>query len=79
MEGQESSVIDALQHPDHNLRHFDTEHPERRIYYKASKTHDYFVKVVVKFDDKNCNGTGEIVTAFMPENIKPGERPELIP
>jgi len=78
MEEQEAGVIDAIQHPDYGLRHIDTQYPKRRVYYKASKTKDYFLKVVVEFDDENCNGTGKIVTAYMPDDIKPGEKPELL-
>ena len=77
MEGQESDVVDVLQHPDHGIRHIDKNYPTRRIYYKASKTKDYFLKVVVEFEDESCNRTGKIVTAYMPDDIKPGEKPEL--
>jgi hypothetical protein len=77
MEDQEDCVIETLQHPDHGIRHYDTKDNKRRVYYKLSRSKDYFIKVIVAFDDADCNGTGRIVTAYMPDNIKPGEKPEL--
>ena len=37
-----------------------------------------FVKVIVEFDDDKCCENGRIVTAYEPNNIKDGEKPELI-
>jgi hypothetical protein len=35
-------------------------------------------KVIVEFKDNECNGIGYVVTAYMPEDITPNEKPELI-
>ena len=77
MAGRESIVIDALQDPDHGIRHYDVDYPKRRCYYKTSKTKDYYTKVVVEFRNKNGSGNGRIITAFTTDSIKPGEKPEL--
>jgi len=77
MEGEEKTVIEALTDPDYGLRHIDADDPTKRCYYKSSPRKDYFTKVVVKFENENGEGLGYIVTAFMPDNIRPGEKPEL--
>ncbi len=78
MEGSEREVIAALQAPDHGMRHMVEGNPKRRSYYKLSWTKDYFTKVIVEFDDDECNGVGHVITAYMPENITPGDKPEII-
>jgi hypothetical protein len=78
MEGAEKEVIEALQSPDYGIRHFvDVDHPNRRAYYKLSWTKDYYIKVIVQFDDKECNSIGRVHTAYMPEDITPGDKPEI--
>jgi len=78
MEGEEEAVKNALIDPDYGMRHFDVDDPSKRCYYKSSPHRDYYTKVVVKFENSNGEGIGYIVTAFMPDNIRPGEKPELI-
>lgn len=78
MEGAEKEVIQTLQTPDNNVRYLDRspKYPNRRVYYK--KTHfDYYIKVVVEYADKECNGIGYLFTAYMPDSIPPGEIPEI--
>ncbi len=77
MEGSEREVIDALQHPDHGIRHFHGDEPRRRTYYKLSWTKDYYTAVIVEFDSDDCCGIGHVVTAFMPDDILPGDKPEI--
>ena len=77
MEGTEQEVIDALQNPEYGYRCYDRIYENRRIYYKLSKTRNYFTKVIVQFDDKNCNGIGRVWTAYQPDEMADGEMPEL--
>jgi hypothetical protein len=77
MEGAENEVISALKSPDNNIRYIDRnpKYTNRRIYYKA--IFDYFVKVVVDYQDDKCDGIGYVWTAFMPSEITKGEKPEI--
>lgn len=77
MNGAENDVVSALQHPEHGFRCFDRIYPNRRVYYKLSESKDYFIKVVVEFKDRPCNGTGYLVTAYMPDEMTDGEKPEI--
>ena len=78
MENQEASVKDTLQNPDFGIRHYDVDYSRRRIYYQKSKKKDYYTKVVVEFNNAEGEGNGRIITAFLPDNIKKGETPELL-
>ena len=77
MEGAEQEVIDALHHPLHGFRCIDRIYKNRRIYYKVSKTQDYYTKVIVVFDDDSCNGAGKVLTAYQPDEMTDGEMPEF--
>jgi hypothetical protein len=77
MEGSEQEVIDALQNPDPRFRSIDKDYPNGRIYYKLSRTGDYFTKVVVEYNNDKCTGIGRVWTAYQPDEIKPGEMPEF--
>lgn len=74
----EDEIIAALKNPDHRIRYHDRRNPKRkRVYYKLSKSGDYYTKVVVEYDDDNCSGVGHVVTAYMPDKMTDGEKPEL--
>ncbi len=77
MEGTEKEIIEALQAPEYGFRCYDRVYPNRRVYYKISKTRDYFTKVVVKYEDQSCRGIGEVWTAYQPDVMTDGEAPEL--
>lgn len=77
MEDEEERVKEAIRSPDFGLRHKDKEYSKRRCYYRKSETEDYYVKVVVEFENENCDGDGRVITAYMPDDITPGEKPEL--
>lgn len=77
MEDQEERVIRTLENPDYNMRHFDVNNDNCRIYYRANRTQEYYIKVVVRFDNAEGSGQGRVVTAFMPDDIKTGEKPEF--
>lgn len=77
MEGSEDEIIKALQNPQYGMRFRDRDYSNRRVYYKESSTKDYYIKVVVQYENESCTGIGKIVTAFMPDDITDGELPEL--
>jgi hypothetical protein len=78
MEGEEQEVIDALQNPDFGVRYIDADYPEnRRVYYLSINWKKCFIKVIVEFDDNNCDQNGTIITAFEPVNRKDGEMLEF--
>ncbi len=78
MEGEEEEVIAALKNPDHGIRYCDADYEDtRRVYYMTHLPKECFVKVIVEFQDAECMGDGKIVTAYEPENIKPGEKLEF--
>lgn len=74
MDGAEREVIEALQSPLGSIRYIDRQYPHRRIYYKES--HDYYIKVVVEYEDDQCSGIGHLFTAYMPDRMPKGELPE---
>lgn len=77
MEDEEDSVITALIDPQFGLRFIDEEFKNRRSYYKLSESKDYYTKVTVEFDNEDGEGDGRIITAYMPDSIKPNEKPEF--
>lgn len=77
MEGEEEAVILALKKPSFGMRFLDTDDPQTRCYYRMSATKDYYTKVIVKFENEDGDGDGFIVTAYMPDDVKPKEKPEL--
>ena len=77
MDGCEEEVAAALQDPEYGYRCYDRRDPCKRVYYKLSKSKDYWIKVVVKYEDASCSGTGRVHTAYMPGNITDGEKPEF--
>lgn len=77
MDGSEEDVIQALKNP-HNLhRCFDRVRKNRRVYYLHHPHWGDFTKVVVEYDNDNCDGTGKVCTAYKVDDITPGERPEF--
>ena len=78
MEGAESEVIEAIQDPEYGFRCIDRDYPNRRVYYKMSKSKDYWIKVIVRYKDDNCSGIGTVWTAYMPDEMTDGEIPELL-
>jgi hypothetical protein len=77
MEDEKEAVIQALKNPSFGMRFIDTDDSQARCYYRISETKDYYTKVIVKFTNENGEGVGHIVTAYMPDNVKPNETPEL--
>jgi len=78
MEGEEQEIIDGLMNPDYGVRYHDADYPDtRRVYYKSHNQKHCFVKVIVEFQDKDCNGNGRVITAFETVNLKDGERLEF--
>lgn len=77
MEDEVDSVIDALKNPYLRMRFIDDEYINRRCYYKLSYSRDYYTKVIVEFLNDQGEGEGRIITAYMPDSMKPTEKPEL--
>jgi len=82
MDGSEDDVVDALRNPHNGQRCYDRGHKtragnRRRVYYKYFETWDEFLKVIVQFENKECNGIGYVWTAYQVDEITKGERPEL--
>jgi len=77
MEGTEQEIIEALQDPAYGLRYYDRTYPNHRVYYKISKTKDYYTKVVVRFDNDKGEGIGKVWTAYQPDSVTDSERPEF--
>jgi hypothetical protein len=74
----EDEIIETLQSPDNGLRYIDRKDPRRkRDYYKLSRSRDYYTKVVVEYDNDECSGVGRVHTAYMPDQMTAGERPEF--
>ncbi len=76
MEDCEQEVIEALENPDLGINYLDRDYPNRRVYYKISKTQDYYTKVIVEFDNTE-QIIGHIITAYQPDEITDGEIPEF--
>lgn len=81
MEGAEDEVIETLQDPEYGIRYLDRRYDDpvfhdKRIYYKLSKSGDYYIKVVVKNDDETGEA-GQVWTAYMPDGKEDGEKPEF--
>jgi len=68
MEGCEQEVVEAIESPDFGISYIDRDYPNRRVYYKISKTQDYYTKVVVEFGNSE-EIIGQIITAFQPDEI----------
>lgn len=80
MEACVEEVIDALKKPLNGFRCFDKnqeKYPKKRIYYSLAKSKDYYTKVIVEFENKAGEGLGVVITAFQPDKISNGEKPEL--
>lgn len=75
MEAQEDLVIAALCHPVTQMRYHDTNYPMRMTYYGEGNLTRY-IKVTVQFQTDECVGTGNLITAYPTNNMKPGEKPE---
>lgn len=70
MIGEEASVVKAITDPTYGI-YADKDYPERSIYYFRKSSKPLYVKVVVKFSD---DGVGEVITAFMTDSLKSGEK-----
>jgi hypothetical protein len=77
MDGAEKDVINALENPHNKHRCYDRKYKKRRVYYTYHPNWNSYTKVVVDFQDEDCNGIGLIWTAYQVDEITPGEKPEL--
>jgi hypothetical protein len=69
MEGLEDEVRQAVQTPLYRMIFADRDYPEKNIYYRKRNQKTY-VKVVVEF----LNEDGILITAYLTDSVKPGER-----
>lgn len=77
MDGAESEVIDALKNPHNNYRCHDRYYKNRRVYYGYREEWEEFTKVIVEFENEDCNGEGKVITAYAVDTKSPSELPEL--
>ncbi len=75
MEGREEDCENTIEDPDGHIIYIDVDYQNRRCYYTLHKSGDYYTKVVVEFSGKEKR-IGKVITAYLPEEVKPGEKPE---
>jgi hypothetical protein len=68
--GLEEEVIATIEHPDIGIFR-DADYENRDVYYRRRKGRAYFIKVFVEFEEEEH---GRVVTAFLTDSTKSGER-----
>lgn len=69
MEGLENIVKQTVEAPLYSMIYQDRDYPERNIYY-GQKSKYVYVKVVVEF----LKDDGVLITAYLTDSVKPGEK-----
>ncbi|MGC1374898.1 MAG: hypothetical protein WA821_01660 [Anaerolineales bacterium] len=77
-DGNEDVILDALRKPITGIRYRSHKKGfERSMIYYGKGITDRYSRIVIRFDDETCNGTGEFVTAISVPGMHDGEEPEL--
>jgi hypothetical protein len=72
MEGAEGLVMEAIGTPRHSAIYRQRDFPNHLVYYVIHPSRKCYVKAVVRFS-ADCRG--ELITAFMPDSLRMGEKP----
>lgn len=70
MRGYLDDIRKTIQSPDLPVA-VDAQRPTRNVYYGRQRGHPRYVKVVVEFEGEH----GEVITAFLTDSPKAGEKP----